>query len=68
MGTFIVISDFYNRKNPKCRNCKFYQTEGRNWASGKCVSETTKVKNRNRWDNDKACASFVYENEDRFII
>jgi len=44
----------------KCVSCRHYSNDrGRHdWTSGKCVSETTKVRDRHRWYNSKVCASY----------
>lgn len=66
MAIVTIISDFYNPRNPKCRNCKHYIFKNGNWTSGICNSNTTKVKSKQRFDNSKACSQIEVITSDEF--
>lgn len=50
-----------NRK--KCGSCKFFIPNKSDWFCGKCVSETTRVKDRERFYTSNMCASKEMKNE-----
>lgn len=54
MSTVTIISSTIG----KCVSCKHYDISSGSWTSGKCVSETSKVKSKLRWHNSKSCASY----------
>ena len=62
MAIVEIISDWYNPRNPKCRNCHYYgkQVHGEvtNELSADCRNEYAKIKHRNRYHNSKACSHF----------
>lgn len=52
-----IISDYPANK---CLSCNDYQFKDGNWLSGDCVSKTSMVKNKNRYNNSKACVHHKY--------
>jgi len=55
-----IIEYKINTRN-KCVSCKFYEVKGDYWPSGNCISKETKIKNRYRYYNSKACLSYRYD-------
>lgn len=56
MAVFEVSFAWYNHRNPKCRNCEFWPSEGVDYAIA-CTNE--KFKGRKWRDhNSKACVNF----------
>ncbi|MFA5154639.1 MAG: hypothetical protein WC554_18990 [Clostridia bacterium] len=41
----------------KCGSCKFFIPQEGDWFFGKCVSNETKVKDKDRFYTSKKCAS-----------
>ena len=65
MGTFAVVADWYNPRNPKCRCCVDYEESldfpcPVGWAD--CKNSDFKG-NKRRYHNDKACVRFRLDME-----
>ena len=54
MAIVETVYEFNNPRKPKCRACSYFK----GGVVGKCISESTKVKSRNRYHNSKACIEF----------
>ena len=53
MTTITIISS----DKTKCGSCKFFIPNDGDWFFGKCVSETTKVKDKDRFYTSRMCTS-----------
>ena len=58
MAIFEISSPVFDRRNPKCRACRYYGANEGFAFSAECQCKDNNIKNRRRDHNDKACSFF----------
>lgn len=59
MAIYEVYAPIYDRRNPKCRACKYFGVDSeQSDVLEPCQNLESKIKNRDRYHSDKACRKF----------